>query len=211
VTAASITVVAGTNGAGKSSLLGEALRHEGAFYYNPDEAARTLQSDEPGLSLEEANSRAWIFGKQLLEKAILLRTDFAFETTLGGSTIPSLLEEAARTGMTVRMWYVGLDSPERHISRVRSRVAAGGHDIPVAKIRERFDHSRENLRRLLPILTELHVFDNSADGDPKTGELPQPRLILEMIDGTITETCPLHEVPVWAKGIMLAALRTYGI
>lgn len=211
MTTPSITIVAGTNGAGKSSLVGEALRHKGAFYYNPDEAARTLLSAEPGLSLGEANSRAWEFGKQLLEEAITVRTDFAFETTLGGSTITSLLKEAAQAGIALRMWYVGLDSPERHISRVRSRVAAGGHDIPVAKIRERFDLSRENLGRLLPVLTELHLFDNSADGDPKSGESPQPRLILEMLDGTITETCPLHEVPAWAKGILLAALHTYGI
>jgi predicted ABC-type ATPase len=45
-------------------------------------------------------------------------------------------------GTYARIWYVGLDTVERHIAHVRSRVARGGHDIPAPKIRERYDRSR---------------------------------------------------------------------
>ena len=67
------------------------------------------------------------------------------------------------------VWYVGLDSVERHLERIRARVARGGHAIPEDQVRRRYDQSRLNLVRLLPGLAELHVYDNSADGDPAEG------------------------------------------
>ena len=54
-----IIVLAGTNGAGKSSVGGEALRESGGDYYNPDEAARDRLRAFPGVSVQEADSRAW--------------------------------------------------------------------------------------------------------------------------------------------------------
>lgn len=200
-------MLAGVNGAGKSSIGGATFRQSGADYFNPDEATRRIFAANPGISLEAANSAAWLEGKRLLERAIAERLDFAFETTLGGNTIPRLLETALAAGVEVRVWFVGLISPELHIARVRARVTAGGHDIPEAKIRERFDASRLNLIRLLPKLTELRVYDNSAEGDPVRGEVPQPRLIVHVAEGNVREACALADVPTWAKPIVLAALR----
>lgn len=205
----SIYVLAGANGAGKSSVGGAAFRQSGADYFNPDEATRRILAANPGISLEEANSAAWLEGKRLLERAIGERLDFAFETTLGGNTIPRLLETGLAVGIEVRIWFVGLSSPELHIARVQARVAAGGHDIPEAKIRERFDASRLNLIRLLPRLTELRVYDNSAEGNPVRGEAPQPRLIVHVAEGSVRETCALPDVPTWAKPIVLAAVRLH--
>lgn len=205
----SIYVLAGTNGAGKSSIAGATIRARGADYFNPDEAARLILSANPGIDPVEANSRAWLQGKRLLERAISARADYAFETTLGGNTIPALLEQASDQGFAVRVWYVGLEGAELHLARVRARVAAGGHDIPEAKIRERYDGSRRNLIRLLPKLAELSLFDNSAEGDPERGDTPRPLMVLSMLDGRILATCPLPEVPEWAKPVFVGALETY--
>ncbi|HET7462877.1 MAG TPA: zeta toxin family protein, partial [Longimicrobium sp.] len=214
-TAAAIVVLAGVNGAGKSSLLGAEIqnrtKNERLDYFNPDAWARSLRETNPGLTVEEANGLAWTPGKMRLQNAITSRTNFTFETTLGGNTIPSLLERAHDSGLAVRVWFVGLESPELHIARVKARVAAGGHDIPTAKIRERYERSRANLIRLLPKLTALRVFDNSAEGDPRTPGGPSPRLILSMNEGKIIEFCALEEVPDWAKPIVVAAFRTYSI
>ena len=119
-------VLAGVNGAGKSSIGGAMFRASGADYYNPDEAARELMAANPGLDQVKANAGAWQQGRRLLERAIRERKDFAFETTLGGSTMPRLLSEAASQGIEVRIWYVGLASAEVHIERVRQRVRSGG-------------------------------------------------------------------------------------
>jgi predicted ABC-type ATPase len=205
----SIYVLAGTNGAGKSSIAGATIRARGADYFNPDEAARRILAANPGIDPLEANSLGWLQGKRLLEKAIAMHADYAFETTLGGNTIPALLERASDRGSAVRVWYVGLEGPELHLARVGARVAAGGHDIPEARIRERYDASRRNLIRLLPKLAELSLFDNSRPGDPNAGEAPQPLLVLSMLDGRILDTCAVSEVPAWAKPIFVAALDAY--
>lgn len=200
-------VLAGTNGAGKSSLGGAMFRESGADYFNPDEAALRLRSANPGMAQEEANSAAWRQGKRLLERAISERLNFAFETTLGGHTIAGLLRQALSEKIEVRIWYVGLATPELHIARVRSRVAAGGHDIPEARIRERYEKSVLNLVDLMPKLTELRVFDNSEEGDPRRGLAPRPRLLLHMNHGKIVDSCELTRTPEWAKPILVTAMK----
>ncbi|MBZ5566321.1 MAG: zeta toxin family protein [Acidobacteriia bacterium] len=200
-------VLAGANGAGKSSIVGAMFVEKGVNYFNPDEATRLIESANPGIPRAEANSQAWYEGKRLLERAIAERLDFAFETTLGGRTITALLEKALREGFEVRIWYVGLNSPELHIARVRSRVQRGGHDIPEQRIRQRYIQSRLNLIQLLPKLTELLLYDNSEDADPMKGQTPEPKLIVHLTHGKIPESCDLTSVPEWAKSIVAAALK----
>jgi predicted ABC-type ATPase len=106
----------------------------------------------------------------------------------------------------VRIWYVGLTSVELHIARVRRRVAAGGHDIPESKIRERYNGSRINLIRLIPKLTELHLYDNSEEADPLTSAGPEPMLILHLSRGIVVHLCELAKTPGWAKPIVATAL-----
>jgi predicted ABC-type ATPase len=200
-------VLAGVNGAGKSSIVGATIRAKGGEYYNPDEAAREIMKANLGLSQAEANAVAWEQGRKLLEKAIDQRLDFTFETTLGGNTMPALLAKAAASGIEVRIFYVGLASAEEHIKRVRQRVLAGGHDIPEADIRRRYRHSLINLVNLLPVLTELKVYDNSATADPATGKAPRPVLVLHMERGRIVGPPDLKATPQWAKPIVAAALQ----
>lgn len=202
-----IYVLAGVNGAGKSSIGGAAFRAHGADYYNPDEAARDLIAANPGLNQTDANGAAWQQGRRLLERAIAKRLDFAFETTLGANTIPRLLSEAASQGIEIHVWYAGLSSPELHIERVRARVRKGGHDIPDGHIRRRYEHSRLNLIHLLPRLTTLRLYDNSAQADPAAGRAPVPRLLLQLEHGTIVGPTDLSQTPDWAKPIVVAALK----
>jgi predicted ABC-type ATPase len=199
-----IVVLAGTNGAGKSSVAGAVLTRRGGRFYNPDRATRAYL--DRGLALPEANSRAWRRGVRQLERALRHGTSYAFETTLGGRTITRILLGAAAQGRSVRIWYVGLASPELHIDRVRARVAAGGHDIPEEKIRERWDSSRQNLIRLLPHVRELALFDNSWNVDLSGGEAPRPERLLHTKDGDIEYVVDPRTVPSWAKPIIQAAL-----
>ncbi len=203
-----INVLAGVNGAGKSSVAGATIRSAGGFYYNPDETARELKLANPGLSQTQANSAAWHRGRDLLEQAIAQRLDFTFETTLGASTITRLLIDAAKQGIEVHVWYTGLVTAELHIARVRARVARGGHDIPEDTIRRRFDHSRLNLITLLPLLASLRVYDNSVEGDPAAGKAPRPVLVLQMKGGLVLNPRDLPRAPDWAKPIVAAALKS---
>lgn len=202
----SIYVLAGVNGAGKSTVLSTTFLWRGISVFNPDDATELLLEANPHLSRDEANSLAWQQGKAMLERAIEQPYDFAFETTLGGNTITALLERALSLGEGVYMLYVGLDGPELHIARVRARVAAGGHDVPEERIRSRYDTSRLHVIQLLPKLTELRVYDNSQEADPQQGLAPVPSLILHTVNGKVAEPPDLGSVPEWAKPIVAAAL-----
>jgi len=203
-----IHVLAGVNGAGKSSVGGEKIRAAGAQYYNPDEVARQVKRSNPQLTQSQANAVAWQNGRLMLERAIREKKDFAFETTLGANTMPELLIQAAKVGFEIHIWYAGLASPEQHIARVRARVKRGGHDIPEQDIHRRFEHSRLNLIRLMPHLTSLRVFDNSLDADPEVGNQPVPQLILRVEQGAvITDAKDLVSTPKWARPLVAAALK----
>jgi predicted ABC-type ATPase len=210
----SIYVLAGCNGAGKSSIGGAALIESGVGFYNPDEAARKIAAAnahlDPPLTMSEINGEAWNQGRALLERAIDRRLDFAFETTLGGHAIPELLERAASEGLAVHVWFAGLQGVDLHLERVRQRVARGGHDIPREKILERYDAGRTNLIHLLPRLASVRVFDNSVEGAPGQGLTPKPRLLLHCAERKIIAPAELGtllaDTPEWAKPIVAAAI-----
>ncbi len=203
---ARIYVLAGINGAGKSSIGGAMLLESGTPYFDPDEAARRIRSVNPGATQGKANSAAWNEGKRLLERAIDESLDFAFETALGGRTIATLLARAAARGIEVRVWYVGLRDVRLHLARVRERVSRGGHDIPQADVRRRWESSRLNLIHLLPELTELYVYDNSAQADPAAGATPQPLLLVHLRRGKLVAPRDLSATPAWAKPLVAAAI-----
>jgi predicted ABC-type ATPase len=165
-----------------------------------------------GVNKDVADGDAWAYGKAKLEAAISDKTNSAFETTLGGNTIPRLLSEAAETHDVIMM-FCGLASVQLHLDRVKLRVRHGGHDIPEEKIRQRWESSRQNLIKLLPRLARLQVFDNSTEA--AEGEaVPYPVLVLEMKDGRViypdrTDVTALEATPDWAKPIVAAAFRCH--
>ena len=201
-----ILVLAGVNGAGKSSIGGDMLHQAGIPWFNPDTFTRELVA-ATGSPLADANAAAWQEGLRRLNAAIAHGEDYAFETTLGGNTIAARLGDASESH-DVLMWFCGLDSPEHHMARVRLRVSHGGHDIPEAKIRERYRSSIANLVALLPHLSRLQVYDNSRDAAPGT-PVADPRRLLQMEEGRIawpTDADTLRATPDWAKPILEAAL-----
>ena len=210
-TKAEVYVLAGPNGAGKSSVIGAGLTEKGLAFFNPDDAARRIAAQHPELTRQEANGLGWLEGQRLLEKAVERGERFAFETTLGGRTVASRLESCINRGGEVRMWFVGLESAELCMQRIQARVGAGGHDIPEADVRRRYDSGRENLIRLLPNLTGLRLYDNSAQGDPDHGEEPAPRLVLRTVKGELAELCLPEDVPGWAKPIVMKAVVLSGV
>ena len=206
-----IFVLAGCNGAGKSSLGGQAFLASGIPYFNPDLAAREAISvaSTRGRTMTqgEANAWAWNEGVARLRRAVAERGNYAFETTLGGDTMGGLLTEAADAGRAINVWCVGLDSVELHVARVRQRVVRGGHDIPRADIERRYVRGRVNLIRLLPKLSQLAVYDNSAQADPDAPKKVAPRLLLRSVGGTIIGPSDLSQTPAWAKPIVAAAIK----
>lgn len=201
-------VLAGVNGAGKSSIGGFLLQSNGLAWFNPDTFARELMA-ATGCSQVAANELAWLESIRRLDDAVANGATYAFETTLGGNTVAAKIRDAARSHDVI-VWFCGLASPELHVARVQARVAVGGHDIPEQKIRERHPRALGNLLALMPYLARLQVYDNSADA--ALGEsLPDPLLVLEMEAGRLIwpadeDLQTLRQTPDWAKPLLEAAL-----
>jgi predicted ABC-type ATPase len=204
-------VLAGVNGAGKSSIGGQHLLDvSGMPWFNPDTFAREYR-EATGCNQQEANAIAWNEGMRYLDEAVANGTSYTFETTLGGRTVPARIAAAAATHDVV-VWYCGLASPELHIARVKARVASGGHDIPEVKIRERCESSLVNLIALLPRLSSLTVYDNSMEA--KSGEsIADPVLVLALHEGKMlfpNTAAALKATPDWAKPLVEAVLSERG-
>ena len=202
-------VLAGVNGAGKSSVGGHLLERNGLTWFNPDTFARELMAST-GCDQETANEYAWHEGMRRLEDAIEKGLNHAFETTLGGKSVTEKILGAAKSH-DVLIWFCGLSSPELHIARVKSRVAAGGHPIPEEKIRGRYPNAQLNLIKLMPHAAYIKVYDNSAEA-AADGTVPDPVLVLDMENGQVVTPAPddlkaLKRTPEWAKAIIEAALR----
>jgi len=202
-------VLAGVNGAGKSSIGGHLLARNGLSWFNPDTFARELKA-ATGCDQETANANAWQESMRRLEGAIARGLNHAFETTLGGTSVTAKILQATKTH-DVLIWFCGLSSPELHIARVAARVVAGGHPIPEAKIRERYPLAQMNLIKLMPHAAYIKVYDNSAEA-AADGTVPDPILVLEMENGQIISPAPndlnaLQRAPEWTKSLLEAALR----
>lgn len=200
-----IYVLAGVNGAGKSSIGGSALRAASQDWYNPDEFAQAMHEQFPHRPRREINSVVWHEGRRRLETAIRDNTDFVFETTLGGNTITHTLLDAIAAGVPVSVWYCGLASAEQHIERVAARVARGGHDIPEDLIRSRCKTSMRNLCRLTPGLHQLAVYDNSKPLNAQ--KQPDIRRLLHVLNGDIIELD--RNMPDWAKPVAAVCLQKF--
>ena len=62
---------------------------------------------------------------------------------------------------------MGLDTPERCISRVRNRTSRGGHFVPEADVRRRYARSMANADGSCSgLVDEATFYENSEDDRP---------------------------------------------
>ena len=91
---------------------------------------------------------------------------FAFETTLSGLAYARQIPRWRQRGYFVKLVFLSLPNVEMALSRVAGRVAQGGHSIPEAVIRRRFDTGLRNFQRLYKPLVNAWVLYDNADQLP---------------------------------------------
>ena len=154
-----IYIIAGCNGAGKTTFAREFLLKEVGCtnFLNADYLALGLSP----LSPEAAAMKA---GRLLLAefKSLVSRKDtFALESTLSGLTYLRLLRDAKRRGFRVYIHFLWLPNPAIAIARVRERVKKGGHNVPAMDIRRRFGRGlRHFIHDYAPLAERWAVWDN---------------------------------------------------
>lgn len=87
---------------------------------------------------------------------------FSQETVFSHLSKVESLAKARNAGFRTYLYFVATDDAEINVGRVANRIAQGGHDVPDAKIKARFQRSLENLPAALPHLSRAFFFDNSG-------------------------------------------------
>lgn len=91
------------------------------------------------------------------------RVSFGFETTLSGRSYLKLIRQLKKKGYRVHLFFLFVESVDVTLSRIKERVLKGGHDVPEAVVRRRFDRSVSNFfREYRPLVDSWYLFDNTG-------------------------------------------------
>lgn len=158
-------VIGGVNGAGKSTIyqIQNSKRKElDTDRINADEILRRFGGNWNKQSDINKSMREVL---REIEGHFKEAKSFHHETTFGGNPYPDKkrLLNAKKLGYESFLIYIGLDSPERAIERVKSRVAKGGHGVPEDLIRKRYEFSLRNLVELEKYFDNVSIYDNSDE------------------------------------------------
>ena len=180
VRAPSIVVIGGPNGAGKSTAAPRLLR--GALrvdeFVNADTLAQGLSAFRP----EAAAVAAARVMLRRCDELVRTRRSFACESTLASVTLVTHLVEWRAMGYQVHVVYLWLASVDLALARVKLRVEAGGHAVPSATVRRRFERGRTNFfTRYMQVAHRWRLYDASPAQGPRliaAGQGPNRRRIL---------------------------------
>jgi len=181
-----IVAIAGPNGAGKTTFYHAHVQRAGLPFINADVLVRELDL-EPYAAARMADA--------LRREFVARGTSFAFETVFSDPVGDkrAFLCEAAGSGYTVVLCYIGLSGPDVCEARVAMRVSQGGHDVPTDKLRSRFPRTIENLRSAIRDLPHVLIFDND--------DLSRPYRLVAVFEQGCLQT--LNEpVPAWLNPLV---------
>jgi predicted ABC-type ATPase len=163
-------VVAGPDGAGKSSFAPALLRRYSADlpYLDVDALVGTRGSGRvPGARMGA--------GREILAriKAMSMRRQsFALETTLSEFSIRQRLTDLVAQGYRLHLHFLWLPDPEMAVARVATRVALGGQDMPEPIIRAHYAGGLRNFESRVRLLTERWLAYEAFS-------TPRPRLVAQ--------------------------------
>lgn len=148
---------------------------------------RRLILDGDAVNSYVASVTADFFRQRLLDA----RASFTLETVMSHPGKVALLAEAQRLGYRTYLYFIATDDPEINVSRVRSRVRLGGHDVPEDKIVKRYHASLSLLMDAIRKTNRAYIFDNSGEGREHTW-------LAEVTDGKELEM-KTDQMPAWFK------------
>ena len=176
-------LIAGSNGAGKSTFYERYLAQLQLPFINADEIAKELEHapDRDYAAMREAEQRR--------EELLAQGHSFATETVMSHPSKVELIRMAQQQGFEVNLIFLYVD-PELAILRVQARVARGGHPVPAEKIKARHPRTMRHATRAVRIADYAWVYDNSEVE-------ATPKLVLEFEHGQVVRKA--DALPEWAE------------
>jgi predicted ABC-type ATPase len=183
-------LLAGGNGAGKSTFYRTRLEPLGLPFVNADSLAKQLYPEQAEQHSYEAAKIAEAMRTQLLQQG---RT-FCFETVFSHPSKIDFIASAKAIGYEIVLGFIHLDLVSLNQARVAQRVSEGGHSVPEDKTSSRIPKLLQNIQQALPLCDHSYLLDNSRLNNPF-------KRIAEIHNGQIThKESPL---PKWAKGLLI--------
>ncbi len=165
------TIIAGVNGVGKSSLTGVLVGETSDLGVIVDTDRITAELGGNKLNgckaaIEHINSS--------LEKGVNLTQ----ETTLSGTRTLKTIKKARELDYFIRLYYIGVNTAEESIKRIKNRVEKGGHSISDEDVIRRYNKRFKDLIAILPYCNEVKLYDNE-NGFIEKAEYRNGRLIIK--------------------------------
>lgn len=151
-------LIVGINGAGKTTLYEEFLREKlAAEFVNADAIARERFGERAAEHAYDAAELAAERRRALIAE----RRSFVAESVFSHRSKLDLIQDLRAAGYRIHLLYVHVPLPLAR-RRVTTRVAVGGHDVPVEKIRARYPRLIANLLATIPLVDRAYLYDNSS-------------------------------------------------
>jgi predicted ABC-type ATPase len=154
-------IIAGPNGVGKTTFARKFLPKYANCknFVNADLIAQGISPFSP----EAAAIRAGRLMLTEIEFFSKRQVSFGFETTLSGRSYLGLVQRLKRRGYKVHLFFLFVEAVDVTLSRIKERVLKGGHDVPEAVVRRRFDRSVRNFfREYQALVDSWYLFDNTG-------------------------------------------------
>lgn len=156
-----VVVIAGINGAGKSTAAASLLAEFAIdIYLDADVFARML-ADDPARAAIHAGRMMRAHIDRLRESS----ANFGIETTLSGQSLQRTLAELHAAGYRSHLLYLWLPDAHMAVRRVKARVRIGGHHIPAEDVLRRYLRTVRNFERVYRHLVDEWRVYNALGGN----------------------------------------------
>jgi predicted ABC-type ATPase len=150
------------------------------FSLNPDDIARSLRQQLPGVTELAIVRQAQAESDCLVDQAIQARRSLLVETVLSSDKFRPRVTLALAEGFQFGLVFVTLRAASLHVARVADRVIEGGHDVPTDRVLARRVRSHAAFDWFAARAHRGLLIDNTGGPDLATDG---PILVAEKPDG----------------------------
>jgi len=182
-------LLAGGNGAGKTTFYRTQLEPIDIPFVNADVLAQQLFPDRPEQYSYEAAKIAESMRLQLLQDG---RT-FCFETVFSHPSKIDFVAGAKVLGYEIVLVFIHLEPMQLNLARIAQRVSEGGHHVPDEKVKTRIPRVMKLIKQVLPLCDQTYILDNARADNPfqQIAVIRSGRLELKK-----------HPVPGWCQELL---------
>ena len=155
-------ILAGGNGAGKSTFYRTQLAPLGMPFINADILAKEIYPQAPEQHSYDAAILATEMRFQLLHEG----RSFCFETVFSHPSKIDFVAQAKVLGYEIILVFIHLETASLNQARVAQRISEGGHRVPDEKVVSRIPRLLQNIKKTLPLCDQVYILDNSRLDSP---------------------------------------------